>query len=115
MVVVRWFVALFGFLFVLSFLGSIGKADDQCNDEVSAVSVAKDFVLARLKAPATAAFGPYDSFRATSMGDCRWMVTGYVDAENSFGAKLRMPFSSMVQYQAETKKWRLEDVVFDEM
>ena len=43
----------------------------------------------QLKVPSTADFCLYSEMDATNLEGNRWEITGYVDAENSFGAKLR--------------------------
>ena len=53
---------------------------------------AQEIVEQNLKAPSTAEFPWYDEMTAkNSYGDV-WTVTGYVDAENSFGAMIRQNF-----------------------
>lgn len=55
-----------------------------------AIAQAKDAVLANLKSPSSADFG---AERIVAVQDgCNWTVTGQVDAQNAFGAKLRSPF-----------------------
>lgn len=70
-----------------------GKSDSdskKSNDsETDAKICAQKAVEDQLKAPSTADFCSYREMNATYLGDDRWKVTGYVDAENSFGAKLR--------------------------
>lgn len=59
----------------------------------SACTTGQRFVAERLKAPSQARFedclGP---LQLTHAGD-RWVLTSWVDAPNSFGAKLRTPFT----------------------
>lgn len=52
-----------------------------------------EWVEGNLKAPSTAEFTDVET---TSKGDGRYEVTGSVDAENGFGAKLRVNFSCAV-------------------
>jgi len=69
----------------------------------------KEHATAALKAPSTAEFGPITVYPAVDLSklplevttmciakDRRlitvWMTTGYVDAENSFGAKIRTDY-----------------------
>lgn len=53
----------------------------------------EDLVEESLKAPATAEFGTSEARRSGS----EWVVTGSVDAENSFGAMLRSDFQCTVR------------------
>ena len=55
------------------------------NAKICAEKAVKDM----LRAPKTAEFCSYTEMIATNLGDNRWEVSGYVDAENSFGALLR--------------------------
>ncbi len=58
--------------------------------------MAQDFVRAQLKAPATADFGGISDYQdpdqCVSRTGNEFLVTGWVDAENSFGAKIRNDF-----------------------
>jgi hypothetical protein len=67
-------------------------AQARCEDSIAAFVMSKEFVKQRLKAPASADFhwgtqGPDVS--VMYVGGCTHEVRAYVDAENSFGAKLR--------------------------
>jgi len=53
----------------------------------------KEFVEKTLKAPSTADFQNYNKFSASGTGEGPFLVTGYVDAQNSFGAKIRTEFT----------------------
>jgi hypothetical protein len=71
-----------------------GEAQAQC----------RDLVEGSLKAPATAEFGELSA--AKLLGE--WTVTGYVDAENSFGAMLRNNFQCTVRVVDGTIERRLD-------
>jgi len=83
-------------------------------DKVGAWVMAESFVKDRLKAPGTASFGsvwrdyqsPDDC--VTYLGKKRYKVTGWVDAENAFGAKIRSNFFCIVRDEGDT--WHLEDI-----
>jgi hypothetical protein len=53
----------------------------------------KEFVEKTLKAPSTADFQNYNNFSASGTGEGPFQVSGYVDAQNSFGAKIRTQFT----------------------
>jgi len=55
-------------------------------------TVAEREVKGRLKAPSSAKFPTYNHATITKSGD-NFVVLGYVDADNSFGAKLRTNFT----------------------
>src|SRR5687767_12798343 len=67
------------------------RAQQQCEDKITAFVMSQDFVKDQLKAPATAKFPRFtnEDVRVTYLGDCTHEVRAFVDAENAFGAKLR--------------------------
>lgn len=74
-----------------------GGGDSVKNVQYAACDVAHKFVKNQLKAPSTASFQSCFDSVATSSGDT-WTVTGYVDAQNGFGAKLRNTFVVVETY-----------------
>lgn len=72
-------------------------------ERYDAQRVCEDFVKDRLKAPTTAEFET-----AVTGGGGTYTVTGAVDAENSFGAKVRNQFTCRVRGDGET--WHLESL-----
>jgi hypothetical protein len=100
----------------LIFGGSSTKKEhqktDDCNDSIAAFVYGNRFVEQRLKAPATAKF-PYISDSGVSVrssGNCTHTVTGYVDAQNSFGALIRSQYNVTVQYTNSSSSWRLVSI-----
>ena len=88
-------------------------ANIQLNADSDAAKIrAKEYVEASLKAPSTAKWASYNEF-ATARGRDKkgnvikdvWDVTGYVDAQNSYGAMLRTNFLVTVQKQGD--EWKL--------
>lgn len=65
----------------LSSYSSVSASDD---DYWYAVTAAQELVKERLKSPSTAKF-PLDSYSVSRSGN-NWKVSGYVDAQNGFGA-----------------------------
>lgn len=63
-------------------------------DKYGAIVVCEDFVKDRLKAPSTAEFSEEE---ATLLAGT-WTVNGNVDAENTFGAKIRESFACVVKH-----------------
>lgn len=63
------------------------------NNESDAWICAKHIVEEELKSPSTADFCSYPDASITDMGDDRYKIEGYVDAENSFGAEIRTDFT----------------------
>jgi hypothetical protein len=54
-------------------------------------------VTTTLKAPSTAKFAPYSGAQVMDLGEGKYVVRSYVDAENSFGAHIRTPYTCTVQ------------------
>lgn len=75
----------------------------------SAWENSKKFVLDRLKAPATAEFGPFDDPDTTVFQEkdnpCGFVVRGNVDAQNAYGAKLRSRYAVIVNYHIKDGSW----------
>lgn len=84
------------------------KAHRQCSDSTMAYIMSQRFVERELKAPRTAKFPSFHSSGVTvrDSGGCKFMVTAYVDSENSFGAMLRTNYSISMEYLPTEKTWR---------
>jgi hypothetical protein len=82
---------------------------DDAHGRIEAFSIAEQAVTKGLKAPATASFPSWNSDGIFSLwtGECNFSVIGYVDAQNSFGAKLRTNFVVQMTYLPDVDKWRL--------
>ena len=89
----------------------------RCEDDIAAFVMANGFVEKTLKAPATADFASYTDpgvgvTRSTGAnGTCEFTVRTFVDAENSFGAKLRNNFIVRVTPDpADENSWLLREI-----
>ena len=72
-------------------------ANDRRVAQLAAASVCQDAVRAGLKAPASAEFqAPRDARYSYPDTDGSFTITSHVDAQNSFGAKLRTPYTCTV-------------------
>lgn len=67
-------------------------------DEVSAQLACQSFVLARLKAPASASFAPFMEQSIVAKTEGKFTVSAWVDSQNSFGAMLRARYLCDVQF-----------------
>jgi hypothetical protein len=77
-------------------------------DKIAAFQMSRDFVNSHLKAPSTSDFPWYDKSFVTSLGEGRYRVVAYVDAQNSFGAKIRNSYVCVLQNKGD--KWTLESI-----
>lgn len=77
---------------------------EQLGDTLSKSDVwneAKGIVEDRLKAPSTAKFCSMSQANIKQNGDT-WTISGYVDAENSFGASIRNNFTVVITFTNDT-------------
>lgn len=93
------------------------KSKPVCEDDVGAFVFAQEFVKRQLKAPSTAEFPNITADGVSSVptkspdGQCAFSVRLYVDAQNSFGAKVRQRFHVMVAPEKGGRDtWRLVDI-----
>lgn len=99
--------------------GSNGGGNSRSGDALTnmAFIICKDFVKARLRAPASADF-PFMDFESKVIGTNEYSVRSYVDAQNAFGAQLRQNWSCRVRYNggedADPSNWTLLDLAIDE-
>jgi len=70
------------------------------------------FVKDRLKAPSTAKFEYAGARNVMRLDNDRYRIKSYVDAQNSFGAPIRMHFEGVVRDVKSS--WKLEELYVDE-
>ena len=76
---------------------------------IEAYVMAEVFVKRQLRAPATAKFAPFREATVTDLGDGRWYISAYVDAQNAFGALIRTPFQATLKYVGNDQ-WQAESI-----
>jgi hypothetical protein len=94
-------------LFLLCVLG-VGSSDSG-PDKIGAFVMSQGFTEKHLKAPSTADFCSYSDATVTDLGGGRFRVSAYVDAENSFGAKIRTIYTCVLK-STDGKTWTLESL-----
>lgn len=89
-------------------LAASGKADRNCSDTTMAYIMSRRFVERALVAPSTAKFPGGTSSEVSSriVGECKFLVSAYVDAQNSFGAMIRTRYTIEMEYLPDSKNWR---------
>ncbi len=70
----------------------IGEGSNNSND-TRAYVCAIDVVENHLKSPSSSTFCGFDKATVKDLGNDKYNITGYVDAQNSFGAMIRNKFS----------------------
>jgi hypothetical protein len=96
-------------IFVFLALGSSDSDDNSSSgpDKLDAKIMAQQFLEERLKAPSTADYPWVETDKVvTELSNDKYRYQSYVDAENSFGAKVRTNFEIVVQYVGDDK-WKL--------
>lgn len=94
------------FLLIGLFLSTLFSSAPDTPDEGTAYHMSHEFIKGALKAPATAQFAPYSESQVIKVKENLFTVRSYVDAENSFGAKIRNHYTCTIEYEGN-KNWRL--------
>ncbi len=81
------------FLLLASLLIVCFSACGQSDRKIDAWVCAQKVVSDRLKSPSTAKFCSYPSATVIDLGDNKYKISGYVDAQNGFGAMIRSNFT----------------------
>ena len=87
--------------------GELGIFDERCEAALFAQCVE----LQILKSPASAIFPPLNEMWVNGSGG-HYVVSGYVDSQNSYGATIRTQFTYNVE-KDYTGKWRCTDKFID--
>lgn len=91
---------------------SYGGSFSSFNTSADAKVCAEDAVKQVLKSPSTAKFCPSYEMTAVNMGGSKWEVTGYVDAQNTFGTFIRSNWTVTLELTEEGYKH--SKVTFDD-
>lgn len=99
-----------GFLLLVLWVMRLGESPAGPTP-TKAYSMAKDYVADRLKCPGSADFPARSDPGVVVIndGESCWQVLGYVDSQNSFGAKIRVRYSCRLSYIG-AEKWICQDV-----
>ena len=81
---------LVGWRYYFTIISTVSLARLRCEEAASA----------NLKAPSTSKFAPYSETHVLDLGNWQYRVQSYVDAENSFGAHIRTPYTCTVECNA---------------
>lgn len=100
-------------IFVVVFVALLIKLHEvnRIDDTISAlITISQEAVESKLKAPKTAEFPlGYDEYEIQQNGNT-YTVSSYVDAENSFGAKIRNTFTVQFEYYSDSKRYKINDI-----
>lgn len=92
------------FSIFLTACGGSGGKSDTGPSKINAWIMAQDFMKQKLKAPSTAEFPGYSDEYVTNLGGDEFKVNSYVDAENAFGAKIRVHFTMTLKWTEDKIK-----------
>lgn len=89
-----------------------------CENDTLALVMAHDFVGRQLKSPSSASYPTQLEEGVTVIkvssdrgARCAFLITTYVDADNSFGASIRTPFIVKLSPDDDSgKSWSLESI-----
>jgi len=82
---------------------SPAKTQPNTGSKIEAWTMAQQFIKQYLKSPSTARFDDQSYERAVSyLGDGRYVVSGWVDSQNGFGAMLRSHFRMELRCDGST-------------
>lgn len=84
------------------------RSDNCTNGSISARLTARDAVRRNLISPRSASFSDE---RVAHLGDCQLEATGFVYAQNAFGAEIRSVYIVSLQYHPERDTWDTLDVM----
>lgn len=74
-------------------------------NETGAYIMSQHYVKQQLRAPSTADFPWAHEISTLAIGDCKFKINAYVDAQNGFGAMLRTRYSAIMIYYPEEESW----------
>lgn len=92
-------------LIVIAAIFSKKEPEKPGSDTFTAQLMAQKFIEKQLRAPAGAEFGDQ---KVAHLGSEKYLVIGYVDAQNAFGAKLRKQWTCTVEKTGEDQWTRHE-------
>ncbi|MBQ6847031.1 MAG: hypothetical protein IJO61_07865 [Oscillospiraceae bacterium] len=84
---------------------------ERSNEGYDVLVIAEKEVESKLKSPATAKFSSYNETKITNEGDA-WVVEGWVDAQNSFGATLRSEYIVRIVFDGD-ERYKVEYCIVD--
>ncbi len=99
-------VFLVGGLLTQNFGGDRDASGRPCGDPTNAYFMSETFIEKRLKAPSSASFSGYRKAIIKRLACRKWHVIAYVDAQNSFGAKIRTYYEVILLFDGD-ETWNL--------
>lgn len=105
-----------GLFFIWLFFIPSCDGEEPLNEKYTkstALIESRQFVEKRLKSPSSADFSFESEKSVIKVNDTTFIVTGYVDSQNSFGAELRSNYSCKITYLDKIGKVQCDDLVIE--
>lgn len=74
------------------------KCEDTIDAKINAYVFAQTYVKTQLKSPSTAEFPDFADAEIRHMAPCNFLVTGFVDSQNEFGAVTRTQYETHLEW-----------------
>lgn len=87
-------------------LAACSTEPDDGRDEIGAGVMCEEFIEERLVSPGSAEFQSAGEYTVTGTGN-DYVVSGYVDSDNAFGASLRSDWTCEISYTPADEMWTL--------
>lgn len=113
----KFILGLILFLIIMAWIGSMsrgpgnGSSSSMEDRAFTAWAMHSVFIKNTLKAPSTADFAPKSESSVETVGPNTYKITSHVDAQNSFGAKIRNHYEITLKDNGPDK-WQLIDLKF---
>jgi len=112
---------LFFFVIIFSCVGNYysnrtpeqAQADALQQTQYKVLSRAEKVVTEELKSPSSASFASFNEAVIKEIKPDTWEVRSYVDAQNSFGAKIRNYFTIIMYKDPKTQIWNTLELNFE--
>lgn len=94
-------------------VAEVAKRCKSSHAEIRAYVMAQSYVSQRLHSPSTADFPYINDVKVFSTGTCSFEISGYLDAQNAFGAIIRSYYRAKLTRDAkDDDRWRLDRLSF---
>jgi hypothetical protein len=102
--------------FILGIFATISKPSTKKKNNYASLAFVQcqEFVRDRLKSPSSSDF-PFADYTSWRVGDDKYIIKSYVDAQNTFGAMIRSDWKCEILYTGNTsgsREWELLNLEF---
>jgi len=83
----------------------IEKAELSCHSAMEAFGYSKQFITKELRNPSSAEFGSRQNSLIRKIGNCKYQIINFVNAENGFGGISRQHYIIHMKFNKEEMNW----------